>query len=367
MRISLIISIFILAIFAQDKRLNYQGMLFYEQSSKTNRVKSKENQYLFSFYSILEYGLLSKDEKWGLNFEAVANIKLKDSNYKTTTYKKKFSSNNSSSFLSISMASIDYYNQNFAISVGRNIIDLDYLSGSVDSILGIYLYESFQIRAFWFLNYYDFGYNYYIKYKNLNDNKGIGGIHIQSKNIIKDFEFRLYYYSALNTQYLVGVKFLKEFYSFNLEGSFAYSNGYKSESFLEFSIDKTLYNRHIFEIGYSKSSKDGLKDMLKFGSYPLNKFYLANSLDKDDAKNIYIKYSFDKDNYYINTIVGKTDYVKKYQKVQNTKYEKLNSYEIDLVAGYILRDNLLLEFGVIMLDSFEVDQNLLFLMLSMEF
>ena len=352
----------------------YEGNLHYElESIKANRYKFKDDsQNLATFYSTFGYEFLTKDDKWAFEFEMRANFKLQKQNYQTPFYRKKYPTNSEKN-LFVSMALVDYYGENYAFSVGRNIIDLNWLSGSVDSITAYAINEIVQIRAFWILNYYDFNYNYYIKYQNINNNRGIGGIYLKNSKPLNDFDIEAYFYSAFDDQFLTGIKFYKTLKTFDIQGSFSLSDrNNKQESFLEFSINKNLKDIHNIEFGYSKTSDSGLDSMLKFGSYPFSKFYLSNSLDRSDAQNIYLQYSFESDKFFINSIAGITSYMGKYVKSLNDiSNQKLSSYEIDLTLGYKISNNLSLTLGYMILDldekdSLEFDQDLALITLSME-
>ncbi len=44
-----------------------------------------------------------------------------------------------------------------------------------------------ETRLFWFIDYYDFQYNYFTKYTGINDDKGIAGIYLQSGEALQNW------------------------------------------------------------------------------------------------------------------------------------------------------------------------------------
>jgi hypothetical protein len=239
----------------------------------------------------------------------------------------------------LSVASVDYYHDNFAFSVGRNKIDFDYLYGSVDSIMTYYGDEYISATAFWFLNYYDFQYNYFTKYENINNDEGVYGLYLQSGEKLDNFIISIYNYGTRDGEYLTGFSAALEINDFVLNSSFTYANSFLDRAFL----NQERYNRvwidyyhdkSIFEIGVSKTGDSDLYLMLVFGSYPFSEFYLTNNINKKEARNIYAKYSYEDANFALNLVGGSTYFMAE-QIIADKIFEvEANSYELDARIDY---------------------------------
>ena len=162
-----------------------------------------ETQKLTTFYTIMNYTLFSQDEQWALNLEGRAALQLGSDDYTNPVYRSLYGDEEINQAV-LTEASVDYYAERFAFSIGRNQLDLDWLSGSFDSVIAYGMGEWIEARAFWFVNYYDFQYNYYTKYTDINDNKGIAGLYLQSGEALQTWEWAWYYYHIFDEGYLSG-------------------------------------------------------------------------------------------------------------------------------------------------------------------
>ncbi len=366
--------------------LSYESTLYYE-SGKTkvdtidtgtmlpNLTFDDQTQQFSTFYSILGYELASSDSQWVLNLEGRVALKLHNNNYSNRFYRKLYGNENINQAV-LTEASIDYYDTNFALSFGRNRLDLDWLSGSFDSVMAYGVSDFIQMRTFWFINYCDFQYNYYTKYKEINDNKGIGGLYLQNAKARQQMEWAFYYYHVFDKAYLSGIKLQKSLNIFSLNASYSYlgnigESRLSKESFLRLWSDININDNNGFGFGYSQTGENGLLSMLKFGAHSFSQFYLSNALDRSKAKNFYLKYSYENTLFLFESIAGVTSYRgKSLIRLQQTE-TKMRSFEVDLNLWYALSENIMLSLGYMLLDldkkdNLAFDQNLLTLSLSMQ-
>ena len=359
-------------------RLSYEGMVHYETETTKghtinleqplpNKVYDDEKQHLCVFYSVLGYELQSSNGRWALNLEGRANIQLEKGEYTTPAYVQKFSFEDINTAM-LSEASIDYYTDSVALSIGRNVVDMDWLSGSIDAVMAYGTTEMIEARAFWFTDYYDFQYNYYTKHKEINDGKGISGLYLQSGEALKQLQVCAYYYLMADRQYIVGTKLYTELKPFSLNASYAYLGTLqnammKEEEFWRIWSSVIVADNHSFEVGYSRTGNNGLVAMLQFGSHPFSQFYLSNALDRPKAQNGYLQYSYEDDELFFECIGGITSYYGTTLQSSHLVPQWMQSYEVDLNVGYALGDHLLIELSYMTLDLdhrdiLEFDQNL---------
>ncbi|MEA3387444.1 MAG: hypothetical protein U9Q66_03545, partial [Patescibacteria group bacterium] len=169
-----------------------------------HRFKDDE-QNLATFFNILSYSYLSQDDTYGFNLEGRANLKVSKSEYSAPIYLEKYSLDDINHAM-LSMASIDLHNNYLSLSLGRNRVDLDWLHGSIDSLILFHENSIFSARAFWFLNYYDMQVNYTKSVESLNDNKGMYGLYLQSGEYFEQFELSLYYYLLQDMREMLGTQ-----------------------------------------------------------------------------------------------------------------------------------------------------------------
>ncbi|OQX73409.1 MAG: hypothetical protein B6D59_05810 [Campylobacteraceae bacterium 4484_4] len=332
-----------------------------------------ETQKLTTFYTILNYTLPDKEEKWVLNLEGRAALELGSDDYTNPVYRALYSDEKVNRAI-LSEASIDYYSTDFAWSVGRNRLDLDWLSGSFDSVMVYGVGAWIEARAFWFVNYYDFQYNYYTKYTGINDDKGIAGFYLQSGEALQNWEWAWYYYHVFDEGYLSGVKLFKPLKFLDLNAAYSYLDAIgdgrlPKESFFRLWAEMERGEHHSFAFGFSQTGENGLSAMLRFGAHTFSQFYLTGAVDRSKAKNIYLSYRFESDRFEFETVGGITSYHDKSLEENRLVDKEMDAYEIDLHASYALNDHTTVTLGYMLLDldeqdTLNFDQDLLSLSVS---
>jgi hypothetical protein len=378
----------LLAAFALQIAADEPGILTYEGTIYTEVEKIKghhldtdkitlddQTEKLSTFYSIINYELPFMENRWLLNLEVRAALELNTQEYTNPVYKELYGSDEINR-VTLSQASVDYYSDSFALSVGRNRLDLDWLSGSFDSAIFYGVNDWIEARAFWFINYYDFQYNYYTKYEDINDNKGIGGLYLQSGEKQKQFEWALYYYHVFDQGYLAGVKFYKELLTFGINGSYSYlgqidESRLPKESIWRIWSDIIVDDDNTLEFGYSQTGENGLLGMLRFGAHDFSQFYLNNAIDRKDAANLYLQYNYEADRFSFECVGGITSYHDKSLIGSKLITQKMHSFEVDLNIGYALSKHTSVALGYMLLDldekdNLNFDQDLITLSLSLQ-
>lgn len=373
-----------LLLFGADEpsRLSYEGTLYTEiETIKGHQLDTEsitlddQKKRLTTFYSIFNYELPFMDNRWQLNIQARAALELNSDDYTNPVYKQLYGADEIS-HLSLSQASVDYYADSFALSVGRNRLDLDWLTGSFDSAIFYGISDWIEARAFWFINYYDFQYNYYTKYENINDDKGIGGLYLQNGELQKQLEWAFYYYHVFDQGYLAGAKFYKELLPFGINGSYSYfgqidDSRLQKESIWRIWSDVIVDDENSLEFGYSQTGEKGLLSMLRFGAHDFSQFYLTNAIDRSDAKNLYLQYNFESNRLSFECIGGVTSYYDKTLIEKKLIEKKMHSFEVDLNIAYALTEHLSVALGYMLLDldekdNLNFDQDLITLSLSLQ-
>ncbi len=340
-----------------------------------NLTFANESEKLTTFYAIVNYSHTSDNEKWLLNLEGRAALKLFADSYSSPVYRALYGNESINQAL-ITQASIDYYDDDFAWSAGRNRLDLDWLSGSFDSILFYSMKPWIETRLFWFIDYYDFQYNYYTKYTGVNEDKGIAGIYLQSGEALRDWEWALFYYHIFDQAYLGGAKLSKALDFVNIQAKYSYLKSISGgklpdESFLQLWAETEVSEHQSVTLGFSKTGEHGLSAMLRFGAHSFSPFYLTGAIDRPDAKNLYLHYKYENNRFFFETIGGITSYRDKALEQTKLIAKDMNALEIDIHAGYALNDDTTLTLGYMLLDPDEkdnlaFDQNLLTLSMSVQ-
>ena len=334
-----------------------------------------ESERLTTLYTIVNYTHTSDDEKWVLNLEGRAALKLTADPYTIPVYRTLYG-NEAVNRALITQASIDYYDDDFAWSAGRNRLDLDWLSGSFDSVLFYSMKPWVETRLFWFIDYYDFQYNYYTKYTGINDDKGIAGIYLQSGEALQNWEWACFYYHVFDQAYLGGLKLSKPLDFMNIQAKYSYlkpiSGGkLPDESFLQLRAETEISEHHSITLGFSQTGEHGLTAMLRFGAHAFSPFYLTGAVDRPDAKNLYLHYKYENDRFFLETVGGITSYRDKALEQTKLTTKEMNAREIDIQASYALNTDTTLTLGYMLLDLGEkdnlaFDQNLLTLSMSVQ-
>ncbi|QSZ40575.1 hypothetical protein GJV85_00060 [Sulfurimonas aquatica] len=315
---------------------------------KNNSTDSQTNSSLYSHLSIA----YDFNENFYTLLGAKANYIFYEDNYDSTSNLTLRQTSKELNRAMISEASLNYQNKNFTITLGKNDINYDWISGSMDGAIFMYTYGIYSLQTFWAYNYEQLYYNYYAQTKLQTDSSSLEGMFgsifsIEDRNL----QLHLYSYCIENSFTMSGANlaYIYKNFGFNLgytslvgddSSSYAYH-----ESFLDASIEY-LYKNHYMALGASLTGENGLYTMLSMGSYIFGNFYLGNQVDRSSAKNSFFKYRYNASKFYLETVVGSSIYNDIFQ----TDANKLFSREIDLYGGYELNREFSISGGVVYMD-----------------
>ena len=353
-----------MSVFADSKieniDLKFKTILHYE----TEYFINSENDP-FSFNSLYSHLLLNYD----LSQDIFLSLGAKYNNVLTQSWFDNYSNFDIDKTI-LSEVSLNYDNGFFAINLGSQDVNFDWLLGSIDGVLlMVGDDEDTSLRLFWFNNYQHLQYNYYMQVENINNDRGIYGA--ISKMNLNDVEFSLFDYYMQELRNIAGlhINYTYKNSSYNLSYSSAkalhlalydYDEDFLSGSF-EF-----LINQHYFELGVSKTGKNGLLAMLQMGNFMFGEFYLGNQVDRENSKNSFLKYIYANEKWRIELIGGVSKYDNSFIRIENG----ITSYEIDTYLKYSYSKNISFDLGVMHMDvderdPLQIDKS--FVMLNMVF
>jgi len=272
----------------------------------------------------------------------------------------------------LSEASLNYDNGLFALSLGRQNVQYDWLLGSIDGILAmIGSDDTHSLRLFWFDNYRHLQYNYYTMIKDINDNRGMYGLIAKSNFDNLEISYFDYYLEDLRNIAGAHINYIYDNIGFNVSYSLANALSLAlydyDESFFNASIEY-LYENHFFEVGYSKTGKNGLLAILQLGNFMFGQFYLGNQEDRENAQNSFVKYIYADGKWRFELIGGVTRYDNNFVRVEND----LKSKELDIYLQYNYSKNLSFDIGAMRMnvsknDPLQVSQTLLMLNMAVNY
>ncbi len=314
--------------------------------SDSNSYASWYNRLLFN-YDI--------DDDFYISLGAKANLVLGENNYHAPFYLRAKLTSEQLNQAIVSEASMNYDTEFVSLSVGRNDIDYDWLLGSMDGVIAsVGDDESISLRLFWFQNFVQLQYNYYFELNNINDSNGIYGAIAKSK--IDNFDLTAYDYYMQDLRNILGlhVNYTSKQYAIN----FSYSEGRAlalavydyDESLAQISLE-TLWGKHFVEVGASLTGKNGLLAMIQLGSFMTGQFYLSNQVDRENARNAYIRYLYAKRNWRFELLGGYTSYDNTFLSIA----DNLSSEELDCYLGYRLDSSWSLNVGAMAMNVDEAD------------
>ena len=250
--------------------------------------------------------------------------------------------------------SINYDDGYFALNIGRQDVNFDWLFGSIDGALFMVGDdENYSLRLFWFNQYQHLQYNYYMNVEDINDKKGIYGA--VAKTSIKDIELSLFDYYMQDLRNISGghINYIYKNSSYNLSYSSAKALPLAlydyDEDFLNASFE-VLIDQHYFELGFSKTGENGLLAILQMGNFMFGEFYLGNQVDRENAKNSFLKYIYAESRWRFEFIGGVSKYDNSFLRIENG----MSSYEIDSYLKYNYSKNISFDIGAMYMD---VDEN----------
>ena len=319
-----------------------------------------------SFNSIYTHLLLDYDfnEDMFLSLGAKANYVVHEDNYNIPMYLRTKQTSKEINQAILSEASLNYDDGFLALNLGRQNVNYDWLYGSIDGALAMVGGdEDYSLRLFWFESYRNLQYNYYMKVKDINDNKGMYGA--VAKANFDNFEFSYFNYFMQDLRNIEGgyLNYIYNNTGLNLsyttakalsKASYTYDEEFLNGSF-EF-----LINHHFFELGFSKTGENGLLAMIQMGNFMFGQFYLNNQVDRENAQNNFLKYIYATSRWRFELIGGVTKYDNSFVQIQNS----MNSYEVDTYLKYSYSKNLSFDLGLMHMnvderDPLQVDQSLI--------
>ncbi len=355
----------VLAFDFEALRLSYRGLLHYEYDTLQAKhyfipgivdiTFGDDSQSLATFFNVLSADYTDPDSSFGYHFEATASLKLSKDEYNTPYYLRQYDIKSPNDLL-VTMASIDYYAESFSLSAGRNSVESEWLQGSMDGFMFFAQGHTTSLRLFWMYNFYDLQPNYFVRYDAIADGRGVYGIVIESGLEATPIETTAYVYSAPDHFDLYGATLTlnaPDAFTLNLAGSAAQhhpeSAGY--EQYWRLWGSWEAYDRHTFEVGASRTGRNGLLAMLQFGAHPFTPFYLNNNIDRSDAANAYARYSYIGRQWYVDLLYGKTAYASSQLTSRGVEQVTLSSNEADAYIGFALSKRIDIRLAWMYLDA----------------
>jgi len=316
-------------------------------------LESEQNSFS-SLYAhlVFDYDI---NEDFFLSLGAKANGVLGEDNYKTPFYLRTKMTSDDINRAIVSEASVNYDNDIFSLSLGRQDIHFDWLMGSIDGALGMLgSDDDVSLRLFWFDNYRHLQYNYYMQIDDINKNKGMyGGIFKLNEDYV---ELALYDYFVEDLRNILGVDISLFFENIGLNLSYTSAKALDlalydyDESFLNASVEY-LYGHNYAEFGVSQTGENGLLAMIQMGSFMFGQFYLSNQVDRENALNAYVKYIYANSRWRFELLGGHTQYDNSFVRLE----DNLKAYEADMYLKYYYNDFLSFDVGAMYMDVDEHD------------
>ncbi len=343
---------------ADDISFEVKGILHNE----SEYMIDKDNNSFSSFYShLLSNYNFTQDIFLSLGLKS--NIVVYENNYKTPLYSQTKLKSDEINRAIISDFSLNYDNGFFALNLGRQDLNYDWLLGSIDGVLAMVGNdEEYSLRLFWFEDYQHLQYNYYIKIENINAHKGMYGA--IAKANLGEIEFSYFDYFVQDLRNIMGTHVNYVYKNIGLNISYTSAKALSlalydyDEEFLNGSFE-FLINQNFFELGFSQTGENGLLAMIQMGNFMFGQFYLSNQVDRENAQNGFLKYIYGDGKWRFEFIGGVTKYDNSFLEIQND----MNSYELDSYLKYNYSKNLSFDLGAIYMnvderDALQVDQAL---------
>jgi len=361
MRLIFIILFFVINLFSNDiydnYDLSYLGVIHseYEQINlKEDENSDKEISSLSSCFNQLNIHYRISDDFY-ISLGTKVNLVIDEVLYENPKYAITKQTKDELNKIDMSELTLNYDNDFFSFNLGRIDINYDWLSGSIDgALVSIGDDETSSLRFFWFNTFTQQGYNNYFKVDNINDNNGLYGSIFKTKQ--NDFELTLYdyYMQDLRNTYGIHINYMKNSFGFD----FIYTD-VKALSLALYDYDETLvqfsleyiYGFNYIELGGSYTGKNGLLAMTQLGSNIIGEFYMTNQIDRENAKNIYMKYIYLSSNWYLKLLAGVSRYDNSFTSIQTD----LESFELDAYYRYYFSKQFFVDIGIMGIDVDERD------------
>ena len=369
MRVWLLFSLLIASVFAKEVFNPYDGTWLSIVHSEYEQSIAKENNDTFpndantftSWYNTLNTHY-NFSESFYVTLGAKANVVLSSQPYEAPFYLRSKLSSDELNRGIISEASLNYSGELFSLSVGRNALEYDWLLGSMDGVIAGIGDERLNLSLFWFENFTQLQYNYYFELTNINEANGMYGAVAQSK--YKGAELNVFDYYMQDLRNLAGVNFRYNSDYYALSCSYSESKALSQalydydESLLQLSIE-ALIGAHYLELGGSLTGENGLLAMIQLGSFMSGQFYLSNQVDRENAKNGFMRYIYANTLWRFELLGGYTSYDNTFLAIADNLY----AYEADGYVGYKVNKALSINLGIMAMrvadaDPIGVSQNL---------
>jgi len=338
--------------------LSYRSIFHseYERSlgkENNSTFPDESNSYLAWFNTLdLHYDI---NNNMYITLGAKANLTISEENYKAPFYLRGKLTSDQLDRVIVSEASLNYDNDFFSVSLGRNDINYNWLLGSMDgAITSVGDDEFLSLRLFWFQNFTQLQYNYYYEIKDMNDAKGMYGAIGKAK--VAGLDIQIYDYFLQDLRNIAGINadYSAENFSINLSYTDAKALSHAlydyDESLAQASI-QWLFGRHFFELGGSLTGENGLLAMIQLGSFMSGQFYLSNQIDRENARNAYLRYLFASRSWHFELLGGATSYDNTFLAI----VDNLHSYEVDTSFTYAINHEWSLDVGLMGMDVDEAD------------
>ena len=327
-------------------------------------VPTEQNSFgaLFA-HLLLNYAF---EENFFISIGGKANGIFTEDNYQTPMYLRTKMTSDDINRAMVSEASLNYDNGFFALNVGRQSVDYDWLLGSIDGVLAMLGDdESLSLRLFWFENYRHLQYNYYMQIKDINAGKGMYGTITKANS--RYLEWTLYDYYVQDLRNILGSNINIAYNNLGINLGYTSAKALSKalynydESFLNGSVEM-LYQQHYMELGFSKTGKNGLLAMIQMGSFMFGQFYLSNQVDRENALNGFVKYIYADQQWRFEAIGGMTRYDNSFVRLESG----MSAYEADVYLTYRFTPAFSMDVGAMYMnvdvrDPLQTDQALVML------
>ena len=167
--------------FSSSINSEYEASL--KKESNPNFVN--DNSYFHNSFSELAIDYELSDTFYAL-LNAKASYQLYEKKYTDPNYSRTIQYAKELNRAEISQASFNYDDGLFVLNAGRNDIDYEYLSGSMDGVIAmIGSDESYSLRLLYLYNLQKFYYNYFKDMKAINNKKMEKGLSNRASLILK--------------------------------------------------------------------------------------------------------------------------------------------------------------------------------------
>ncbi len=346
-----------ISVFSQDIDVDFYSLLHAESESMLGKKDDinypKETN---TFASLYAYLTLTYDisNNFFVALSGKANYVLSEDTYKTPIYLRAKLTSDDINQAILSETSVNYDDNFYSLNIGRSEIDYDWIHGSMDGVIGMIGDDEISLRAFWLQNFTQLQYNYYSEFRDINDKDGMYGV--IATYTIDSVDFTIYDYYMQSLRNIAGghMTFISNSMALNLSFTNAKALSLAlydyDESFVDISVEY-LHKKHYLEVGASLTGENGLLAMVQLGSYMFGQFYLSNQVDREGAKNGFIRYMYLNNKYNIEILAGLTNYDNTFKAIQNN----LSSQEIDIYYSYKLDKDFSLDFGIMGMNVDERD------------